>query len=200
MPQSLDFYFDFSSPYGYFAATRIDALAARHGRDTVWHPILLGIVFKQTGGQPLPSIPIKGTYALRDIERTARWFGLPYRAPSRFPVSGTAASRAYYWIAQSDVAAAKRFALAVFHAYFAEDRDISSPEVVADVAAALGIDRAPLLDGVGSAPIKDKLREEVEAAMALGVFGSPYVIADGEPFWGSDRLDQLERWLATGPW
>jgi len=200
MPQPLDFYFDFSSPYGYFAATRIEALAARHGRDTVWHPILLGIVFRQTGGQPLPSIPIKGTYALRDIERTARWFGLPYRAPSRFPVSGTAASRAYYWIAQSDVPAAKRFALAVFHAYFADDRDVSSPEIVADVAAALGSDRAALLHGIGSAPIKDRLREEVETAMARGVFGSPHVIADGEPFWGSDRLDQLERWLASGPW
>lgn len=200
MPAPLNFYFDFSSPYGYFAATRIDALAARHGRDTVWRPILLGVVFKQTGGQPLPSIPIKGKYALRDIERTARWFGVPYRAPSRFPVAGTAASRAYYWIEQQDAAAAKRFALATLHAYFVEDRDISSPEVVADVAAALGTERAALLQALGTAAIKDRLRDEVEAAIAQGVFGSPYVIVDGEPFWGSDRLDQLERWLAAGPW
>jgi 2-hydroxychromene-2-carboxylate isomerase len=200
MPQPLEFYFDFSSPYGYFAATRIEALAARHGRDTVWRPILLGIVFKQTGGQPLPAIPIKGTYALRDIERTARWFGVPYRAPSRFPVSGTAASRAYYWLEPRDRAAARRLALAVFHAYFAEDRDVSSPEVIADIAASMGVERAALLEGVGSAAVKDRLREEVEDAMARGVFGSPYIIADGEPFWGSDRLDQLERWLATGPW
>lgn len=200
MPQPLEFYFDFSSPYGYFAATRIEALAARHGRDTVWRPILLGVVFKQTGGQPLPSIPIKGTYALRDIERTARWFGVPYRAPSRFPVSGTAASRAYYWLEERDPAAAKRLALAVFQAYFAEDRDVSSPDAVADAAAAMGIARASLLEGIGSAPVKERLRQEVELAIARGVFGSPYIIADGEPFWGSDRLDQLERWLATGPW
>ncbi len=200
MATPLDFYFDFSSPYGYFAATRIDALAEQYSRSTVWHPMLLGIVFKQTGGAPLPSIPIKGRYALRDIERAARWFGVPYRAPSRFPVSGTAASRAYYWLAGRDAATAKRFALAVFHAFFAEDRDISSPDTVADIAASLGHERAAAVEGMGSAAIKDRLRQEVEAAMARGVFGSPYVIVDGEPFWGSDRLDQLERWLATGPW
>ncbi|MGE5525671.1 MAG: 2-hydroxychromene-2-carboxylate isomerase [Rhodospirillaceae bacterium] len=200
MTRPLDFYFDFSSPYGYFAATRIDALAAKHGRDVVWHPILLGIVFKQTGGQPLPAIPIKGAYALRDIERTARWFGVAYRPPSRFPISGTAASRAYYWLEQHDHATAKRFALAAFRAYFADDRDISSPDAVADVAQSLGLDRAAVLDGISNAAIKERLRVEVEAAIARGVFGSPYVIADGEPFWGSDRLDQLERWLATGPW
>lgn len=200
MATPLDFYFDFSSPYGYFAATRIDALAQKHGRSTVWHPILLGIVFKQTGGAPLPSIPIKGQYALRDIERTARWFGVPYRAPSRFPVSGTAASRAYYWLAGRDAAAARAFALTAFRAFFAEDRDISAPDTVADIAASLGHERAAVVEGMGSAGIKDRLREEVEAAIARGVFGSPYVIVDGEPFWGSDRLDQLERWLATGPW
>jgi 2-hydroxychromene-2-carboxylate isomerase len=200
MTAALDFYFDFSSPYGYFAATRIDALAARHGRATVWHPILLGVVFKQTGQQPLPAIPIKGTYALRDIERTARWFGVPYRHPSRFPVSGTAASRAYYWLDARDRAAAKRYALAVYHAYFAEDRDISSPEIAADIAAGCGLVREEALAGIASAPIKDRLREEVETAMARGIFGSPYVVADGEPFWGSDRLDQLDRWLATGGW
>jgi 2-hydroxychromene-2-carboxylate isomerase len=200
MAQPLEFYFDFSSPYGYFAATRIDALAAKHGRDTVWRPILLGIVFRRTGGQPLPTIPIKGTYALRDIERTARWFGIPYRAPSRFPVSGTAPSRAYYSLETRDPAAARRFALAAFHAYFAEDRDISSPEIVAEIAASLGLDKDALLEDMGSAAIKDRVRTEVESAMARGVFGSPYVVADGEPFWGSDRLEHLDRWLERGPW
>lgn len=200
MAAPLHFYFDFSSPYGYFAANRLDAIAARHGRDTVWHPILLGIVFKETGQQPLPTIPIKGTYALRDIERTACWFALPYRAPTRFPISGTAASRAFYWVDDQDPALAKRLAVAVYHAYFADDRDISAPDVVADIAATLGIDRAAAAEAMRSPIIKERLRQEVETAMARGVFGSPYVIADGEPFWGSDRLEQLDRWLASGGW
>lgn len=200
MAQPLDFYFDFSSPYGYFAATQIDALAAKHGRETAWHPILLGIAFKQTGQQPLSQIPVKGTYAVRDFARTARWFGVPFRMPSRFPISGTTPSRAYYWVQERYPALAKRLALALLHAYFAEDRDISAPEITTEVAASVGIDGAALSEALNGAAVKEKLRHEVEAAMAAGVFGSPYIVVDGEPFWGSDRLDQLDRWLATGGW
>ena len=63
MPQPIYFYFDFSSPYGYIASNKIDALAARYGRTVNWHPILLGVVMKITGGAALPSIPLKGDYA-----------------------------------------------------------------------------------------------------------------------------------------
>jgi hypothetical protein len=83
MPQAVEFYFDFSSPYGYFAAAKIDALAARHGRSTIWRPILLGAVFKITGQQPLTTIPLKGSYAVHDLKRSARWFELPFRMPSQ---------------------------------------------------------------------------------------------------------------------
>ena len=200
MPQPLDFYFDFSSPYGYFAATRIEDVAARHGRQVNWRPILLGVVFKQTGQQPLAQIPLKGEYSMRDLPRSARWFNVPFKMPSRFPIAGTAASRAYYWAQDHDPVLAKRLALALYQAYFVEDRDISVPEVTADVAGEVGLARVDLLSALSDAPVKERLKREVEAAMARGVFGSPYVIVDNEPFWGSDRLDQVERWLATGGW
>lgn len=200
MPQPVQFYFDFSSPYGYFAATRIDALAARHGREVRWRPILLGAVFKQNGQRPLSEIPLKGAYMQRDLPRSARWFGVPFRMPSRFPIAGTAASRAYYWMEDRDRKLAKRFALAAYQAFFAEDRDISSPVVVADVAAALDVDRQELATALNDGAVKERLRREVDEAIALGVFGSPYIVVDGEPFWGSDRLDQVDRWLATGGW
>ena len=67
MANPIDFYFDFSSPYGYFASTKIDDLAAKHGRSVTWRPILLGAVFKITGGQPLPTIPLKGSYTAHDL-------------------------------------------------------------------------------------------------------------------------------------
>ena len=85
MSAPIDFYFDFSSPYGYFASTRIDSIAARHGRAVSWHPILLGAVFKVTGGAPLPSLPLKGDYAKSDIPRCARLLGLPFQFPAKFP-------------------------------------------------------------------------------------------------------------------
>ncbi|MBI2225012.1 MAG: DsbA family protein, partial [Betaproteobacteria bacterium] len=75
MANPIDFYFDYSSPYGYFAAMKIDDLAARHGRSVNWKPILLGAVFKVTGGKPLPSLPLKGDYAKRDMARSARFLG-----------------------------------------------------------------------------------------------------------------------------
>ena len=196
----VDFYFDFSSPYGYFAAAKIDEIAARHGRTVNWRPILLGAVFKVTGQQPLPTIPLKGGYSKHDIERSARFFGVPLRVPSKFPIGSTAPCRAFYSISDRDPQLAVRLAQALYTAYFAEDRDISTTEVTLDVAEKLGIPRDGLSHALNEPALKDRLRSEVDDAVVRGVFGSPYFIVDGEPFWGSDRLDQVERWLATGGW
>lgn len=200
MANPIDFYFDFSSPYGYLASTRIDALAAKHGRSVVWRPHLLGAVFKINDQRPLASIPLKSDYAARDLARSARLLKVPFKLPTKFPVGATAPSRAFYWLNDKDRALAKRLAQALYHAYFAEDRDISSPEVTCDIAARLEVDRAELAQALNDPVVKERLRTEVDAAIARGVFGSPYIIVDGEPFWGSDRLDQVERWLETGGW
>jgi 2-hydroxychromene-2-carboxylate isomerase len=198
--QAIDFYFDFSSPYGYFAAASIDRIAARHGRVVTWRPILLGAVFKVTGQQPLPTIPLKGTYAKRDLERSARLLGLPFKLPTPFPISSTAPSRAFYSVTDADPELAKKLARALYSAYFSDGRDISTPEVTVDVAGKLGIDRTELSQALNDIAMKDRLRREVDAAIGRGVFGSPYIVIDGEPFWGADRLDQVEKWLATGGW
>ena len=186
----IEFYFDFSSPYGYIASHKIEALAAKHERAVNWHPVLLGAVFKITGGRPLPEQPLKGEYAKRDIERSARFHGVPFRMPEPFPVSTVAACRAFY--ALSDKAKAVQLAKALFRAYFVENVNISDSENVAQVAASAGSDvRASLNDQA----VKDKTKAEVDSAIAKGVFGSPYIVVDGEPFWGMDRFDQIERWL-----
>jgi 2-hydroxychromene-2-carboxylate isomerase len=200
MPSPVEFYFDFSSPYGYLAAHRIDDIAARHGRTVNWRPILLGAVFKITGQQPLTTIPLKGSYSKHDLYRSARLHGIPFEIPSRFPLATTGACRVFYHVSDRDPALARRLALAIFQGYFSEDRDISSPDVVADIAVNLGVDRNGLNCALNDPALKDRLRSEVESAMARGVFGSPYVIVDDEPFWGADRLDHVERWLATGGW
>jgi 2-hydroxychromene-2-carboxylate isomerase len=196
----IDFYFDFSSPYGYFAASKIEDIAARHGRTVTWRPILLGAVFKVTGQQPLPTIPLKGDYAKHDLDRTAKLLNLPFKLPTKFPISTTSPARAFYHLNNRDPALAKRLALALFVAYFADDVDISSPENTADIAAHAGVDRNEMIEALNDPAVKDRLRHEVDAAVALGVFGSPYIVVDGEPFWGSDRLDQVEKWLSTGGW
>ncbi|HEY7744290.1 MAG TPA: 2-hydroxychromene-2-carboxylate isomerase [Burkholderiales bacterium] len=200
MANPIDFYFDFSSPYGYLASTRIEAVAAKHGRNVTWRPHLLGAVFKINGQQPLASIPLKGVYTAHDLARSARLLKVPFKLPTKFPVGATAPSRAFYWVSDRDPALAKRLAQALYHAYFAEDRDISSPEVTANIAAKTGVDRAALAQALEDPAVKERLRTEVDAAIERGVFGSPYIVVDGEPFWGADRLDQVDRWLETGGW
>lgn len=198
MAAPIEFYFDFSSPYSYLAAEKIDTLAARHGREVNWHPILLGAVFQHYNTTSLVKQPGQGDYALRDMARSARDMGIPFSMPSRFPLPTQAAGRAFYWLAESDVAQAKRFAHAVFRAFYVEDKDISSPAVVLDIAAAQGIDRAALDAAIHGPEAKERLKRETEAAIAMGLFGAPWMVVDGEPFWGADRLPQLEKWLETG--
>ena len=199
MSRAIDFFFDFSSPYGYMAANKIDALAARYDRTVNWRPMLLGVVFKQTGMAPLTQIPIKGDYSRHDFERSARFHGIPFRMPPVFPIASQAPSRIVLWARAQDPELAAKVALALYAAFFCDGKDISNADVAADVAATVaGVNRASARASVDDPAIKDALKGEVDDAMKAGVFGSPFVIVDGEPFWGLDRFDQLERWLATG--
>ena len=196
MADPIEFYFDFSSPYGYLASTRIDAIAARHGRDVTWRPFVLGAAFKVTGQQPLVEQPLRGEYAKRDFARSARLLGVPLKLPAPFPFFGLAASRACYWVA--DAARARALAKAIYHAAFGEGRDVTPVASVAEIARGLGIEGVER--GVEEPETKARLREATDEALARGVFGSPFFIVDGEPFWGHDRLEHVERWLATGGW
>jgi len=198
-PSPLDFYFDFSSPYSYLLSEKIDDLAARFGRQVRWHPILLGIVFKANGSAPLTlQSPPKAAYSLHDFARSARFMGIPYRHPTQFPLATQNAARAYYWLHGQDCGLARRFAHAVFRALFVDNRDVSTPETVLEIGAKIGVDRNRLETALQSPEMKERLKQEVDAALALGVFGAPYVVVDGEPFFGADRLPQIEQWLASG--
>jgi 2-hydroxychromene-2-carboxylate isomerase len=195
----IDFYFDFSSPYGYLMSEQIDAVAARHGRQVNWHPILLGVIFKSTGARPpADGASSKSTYMRHDFHRSARFLGIPYNLPSRFPLPTQNAARAYHWLFDQDTVLARAFAHAVYRAFFVEDLDISSPETMLKIAAKIGIDRGRLETALQAQETRERLKAEVDNALRLGVFGSPHVIIDGEPFFGADRLPQIEHWLKTG--
>jgi 2-hydroxychromene-2-carboxylate isomerase len=198
MANPIEFYFDFASPYGYIGAVQIGGLAGKYERAVTWRPILLGAVFKVTGSAPLPSLPLKGDYALRDMPRSARFLGIALNFPTTFPIATQAPARAIYCVEQQAPDKVEAAVIALYRAYFVNNRDISGPETTADVLAAAGFDRGQILAAVADAAIKDRLRQETQTAIDRGVFGSPFVFVDGEPFWGHDRFDQIERWLRDG--
>lgn len=200
MNDPMHFYFDLSSPYGYFAANKIDELAGRFDRQVIWHPILLGAIFKVSGSSPLASQPLKWEYTQNDLDRMARFMELPWKLPQAFPISTHVAARAFYWINQTDPVRAKTFALACYDHYFGHGLDISSPETVAEIGKKIGLNGDDLRQAVQDQTFKDKLRDETSAAIEAGVCGSPFYIIDGETFWGADRLWMVRRWLKSGGW
>jgi len=195
----IQFYFDFSSPYSYIASEWVDAVAARHGRRVQWHAVLLGALFQPTGLKPLVEYPIKREYSLRDIERSACFAGVPFKQPPVFPIGTQNAARVFWWLASTDHAQAVAWARACLRAYFARGLTINDAAVLRALAAECGIDPAAAEAAWGDATWKDKLRQVNEQALAAGVFGGPFFIVDGEPFWGNDRQQQIESWLASGP-
>ncbi len=204
MTKTIEFYFDFSSPYGYLGAQRIQELAEKHQRVIDWQPVLLGVIFKVSGQAPLTTFPLKGDYAIMDFQRSARELNLPYVHPKKFPIATVAAARSVWWVKEHDDSAIHSLTTALvqafFKAYYVDGQDLGDAEVVLETAASVGIDRDALANAVQEDAVKERLKTAVSDALDKKVFGSPMMIVDGESFWGNDRIEQLDRWLSRGGW
>ena len=194
----IDFYFDFSSPYSYVASEWIEALAARHGRTVRWHAILLGVAFQAAELKSPVAHPIKREYALVDFDRSARFAGVPFTLPAKFPLATQNAARVFWWLDDGDPERAAGWARHGLRAYFTRATvDLSSRDDLRALAREFGLD-ADEAERIWSDPAwKERLRSECDAAVGQGVFGAPFFFVDREPFWGNDRREQIDRWLAS---
>jgi 2-hydroxychromene-2-carboxylate isomerase len=197
----IDFYFDFASPYGYFMSEKIDALAQNYGRKVNWRPVMLFAVLR---AQDLPgpmAYPVKRDYMVVDFERSSRFLGIRYRLPDKFPIITPHAARAFYLLARHAPDAAVPFAHAVLRSYWQQGRDITDIDFIAglavDAGAAFG-SAAQTCERLRADESKSLLQEAIAAAVERRVFGSPFVIVDDEPFFGVDRLAQIEARLERG--
>ena len=196
MGAAIEFWFEFASTYSYPAAMRVERLAQAAGVEVAWRPFLLGPLFNEQQGltdSPFNAFPVKGRYMWRDLERVCEAEALPMVRPSQFPRNGLLAAR----IATAGLARGwtPAFTRLVYQANFAHDEDISRPEVLAPLVSAAGGDAEAALAAAASDPVKAQLKAHVEEARARGVFGAPsFITADGELFWGNDRLEQALDW------
>ncbi len=187
----IDFWFDFSSPFAYLASTQIVRVAARAGAPLRWKPFLLGGLFKIIGTPTVPLqtfSPPKQRHYMADMQRFGRRYGVELSFPSRFPMNTVTPLRAV--LSAGDDAA--RLAHALFAAYWVEDRDIASDEVLRSICATAGVD-AGVVDRAAEPEAKAALRAATDEAAALGICGAPSFAVGGSVFWGQDRLDFVER-------
>ena len=196
MPR-LDFWYEFASTYSYLAAMRIEPMAKAAGVELAWRPFLLGPIFKAQGMEtsPFNLYPLKGKYMWRDMERWCELLKLPkFTPPKSFPAHALLASRVALAL---DAAARPDFTRAVYRAEFAEGKDIADPATMHEILKKLGRDPAATMAKSGEQPVNDKLRANTDEAAKRGIFGAPnFVAADGELFWGNDRLEQALAWAA----
>jgi 2-hydroxychromene-2-carboxylate isomerase len=188
---TLEFFYDFVSPYSYLASTRVEEIARRAGASVRFRPFLLGGVFKATGNHAPLETPAKLRHMHVDLGRWSRRLGVPLRVPPNFPFPSVLALRAALAADKRGQVAA--FTHAVYRAAWADGRDVSAPDVLADVASAAGLDGKSL---VAAAPDhKAELAAQTAEAVERGAFGAPTFFVGEEMFVGNDRLDFVEEAL-----
>jgi 2-hydroxychromene-2-carboxylate isomerase len=201
-PSQLSFFFDFSSPFAYLAATQVEAVAARAGARVCYRPFLLGGLFRDIGTPNVPLFAVsesKRRHFLADMTRWADFYGVPIRFPSRFPMNTVKALRIVLCLSDQaenqGESERRRLVLPMFNAFWAEDRDISDDAVLRDVIDEAGLPGDELLRRSREEPIKAALREATSEARQIGVCGAPSFLVEDQLFWGQDRLLFVEKAL-----
>ncbi|MFZ5439650.1 MAG: 2-hydroxychromene-2-carboxylate isomerase [Myxococcota bacterium] len=191
----LDFWFDFASTYSYVGALRVEGLCRAAGVGLRWRPFLLGPLFTAQLGikdSPFNTWPTRGKYMWRDVERLCAKYGLPFQKPAVFPQRSVLAARVACVLLDRPVIG--DFVRGVFRAEFGEGKDLASVAVLGDVLSSLGVDPGPVFVEAESEPVKRQLRAFTDDAAALGLFGAPNAVVQGELFFGQDRLDDALAW------
>lgn len=195
MSGPIRFYFDFASPYAYVCLDAAERLAAEAGRSLEWRPILAWAVLKAQGISAPMEPPAKRAYFLRDMERSAAFFGVPYRQPVRLPMSSHAAARLWHVLAVEDPGLARDFGRRVFDAFFVRHLDIGEAEVLRGLLTEAGLSGDQAEAAMDDPDGRARLEACVAGAVKDGCIGSPFFVLDGDGFFGADRLPHVRRHL-----
>lgn len=191
---TVDFYFDFVSPYSYFAWLHARPRIAGAGVRVVPRPVLLFALLRHGGMLGPAEVPLKRAYLLRDCLRYAGRHRVPFTLPDPHPFPAVTALR----LALPEVAGddQERVIDALWQAGWAEGRNLGDPGELADILTRAGLDGPSLVAATQAPAAKQALRAQTDEAIARGVFGVPSFFVGGELFWGHDRVDDLCELLA----
>ncbi|WP_198328176.1 2-hydroxychromene-2-carboxylate isomerase [Psychrobacter faecalis] len=197
MSKKVEFFFDVGSPASYLAWTQLEGIAQRTNAKIIWRPMLLGAVFQATGNASPASVPAKGPYMLKDLQRFSNIYGVPFNFNPFFPLNTMHLMRgATAYLEEPEF---QTYLAAIFNALWSEKLNMESPEVVAEVLTKAGIDVTDFMARISETEAKARLKATTEEAVARGVFGAPSFFVNDELFFGQDRLSFVEIALKEWP-
>lgn len=194
MARTIEYFFDYVSPYSYLADSQVPGVVERTGAELVHRPFFLGGVMQASGNSPPATVPAKGKYMMADIARWTARYGLEFRFNPHFPVMTVKAMRGA--LVALEKGGFPAYHQAMFRAMWRDGKDLSDAGVLAEVIAGAGLDADAILARAGEDDVKDALKANTAEAVERGAFGAPTFFVDGEMFFGNDRLDFLEAKLA----
>ncbi|WGF87071.1 2-hydroxychromene-2-carboxylate isomerase [Marinivivus vitaminiproducens] len=195
----IDYFFTLVSPWCYLGNRVFAEMARRHEAEIVYKPFDAGAVFKVSGGLPLARrAPQRQAYRLIELQRWRDIRGLKLALhPKHFPADPSLSHRMLL-AALREGADVGPFVQAVLQAVWVEEEDIGDPGTLVRLADGSELDGARLLELSSEPAIRAAETASTEEAVARDVFGAPFYVLNGEPFWGQDRLEMLDRALASG--
>jgi 2-hydroxychromene-2-carboxylate isomerase len=194
MTKTVEFFYDYASPFSYLADCQLPAIAARHGATIDYRPAILGVLIVESGNQPPPTVPAKLAYMNADMRRWATRLDVPFVPNPAFPVRSITLMRAAL-IAQ-DMGVFPRFHDAMWRAMWQDAANLGDPAVLAGTLAQADLDADAIVRGTQDDAIKARLKKNCDEALARGAFGLPTFFVDGEMFFGNDRVDFVGEALA----
>jgi len=193
---TVQFYFDYNSPYSYFASLLVEEVCREGDAELEWLPMVIGGVFKEVGTEPPHTKPNRRNYMEQDLHDLAEYLGLPYKPRTEFLFHPILSLRATLTVPNGPERTKAVHAL--FRGAFAEDLDLGEVDVVTRLLNEAGLDGAAMVAKTQDDAIKDELKQLTAKAVAAGGFGAPTMIVDGKKmFWGQDRLPVLARYLKS---
>ena len=186
MTKSIDFYFDFISPYSFLAYKKIKIIDRKEKLKINYKPILLGGLHK-LGGITAPAFNSRKMKNMKnDCELVALKNKIGFKWNTKFPINTLYLMRGYLLI---DDNLKEKFFNICFDAYWKENIDISDDKNFDKILDLVKIDKKKFYEDIQNIKIKNKLKDLTNVAFEKDIFGAPTFVVNGKIFWGQDRLD-----------